>query len=71
MSRKSAKTSVKKEWPVVVYLGMFGMGFMSYIITRIVLDGYPHPIHWASGLVGAVIGFFVGWIWYRWRGDVF
>jgi len=55
---------------VVVYVGIFETGFLGYVIGKIVLDGYPHPIHWASGLIGAVAGFFVGWLWYRWRGDV-
>ena len=61
----------RKEWPAVVYFWMFGLGFLSYLIARIALDGYPHPYHWLSGLVGAVLGIGVGWLWYRWRGDVF
>ena len=70
MPGKSANAKVKKEWPVVIYFGMFGLGIMGYAIARVVLDGYPHPIHWASGFAGAVIGFFAGWLWYRWRGDI-
>ncbi len=70
MTNKRQKTKAKKEWPLVVYFGIFGLGFLSYVIARIALDGYPHPIHWASGLIGAVAGFFVGWLWYRWRGDI-
>jgi hypothetical protein len=49
---------------------IIGLGFMSYLVARIALDAYPHPIHWVSGVVGAVAGYFVGWLWYRWRGDV-
>lgn len=55
---------------MVVYVGMIGTGFLGYVIVRIALDEYSHPIHWASGLIGAVAGFFVGGLWYRWRGDV-
>ncbi len=60
-----------KEWPVVVYVWMLGSAFIGYVIGRIVLDVYPHPYHWASGLVGGVVGILIGWAWYRWRGDIF
>jgi hypothetical protein len=70
MTNKYSKVKAKNEWPVVVYFATFGLGVMSYVIARIALDGYPHPIHWASGLIGAVAGFFLGWVWYRRRGDI-
>jgi hypothetical protein len=60
----------RTQWPVVVYVWIAGLGFVSYLTARIVLDGQPHPLHWAYGLAGAVVGYFVGWLWYRWRGDV-
>lgn len=63
--------SRSKEWPVVVYVWMLGSAFIGYVIGRIVLDAYPHPYHWASGLVGGVVGILLGWAWYRWRGDIF
>jgi hypothetical protein len=47
-----------------------GLGFLSYIIARIALDGYPHPIHWLIALAGGIAGIGVGWLWYRWRGDL-
>jgi hypothetical protein len=73
MSAKSIQESRKndqKETPLVVWLWMIGLGFLSYLVARIVLYAYPHPIHWAAGAVGATIGFLVGWLWYRWKGDV-
>lgn len=70
MTTKHSNVKIVKDWPVVVFFAAFGLGILSYVIARIALDGYPHPIHWASGLVGAVVGFFVGWLWYRWRGDI-
>ena len=69
-NKRVSRLKVRQYTPVVVYFGVFGIGFLSYFIARIALDAYPHPIHWASGVVGAVIGYFVGWLWYRWRGDV-
>jgi len=71
---KSKKVSGKKarqETPVVVYVWVFGLGIMSYLIARIALGAFPHPVHWLSGIVGAAVGYVVGWIWYRKRGDVF
>ncbi len=70
VSRKSNVKKTSKDWPVVVYMWIVGLGFMSYLVARIALNAYPHPIHWISGIAGAVIGIPVGWLWYRWRGDV-
>ena len=60
----------KKEWPVVVYLWAFGLAISGYALARVGLSGLPHPYHWASGLIGGMAGILVGWLWYRWRGDV-
>lgn len=61
----------KREWPVVVYLWAFGWAILGYAIGRAGLSALPHPYHWASGLVGGLIGILIGWLWYRWHGDVF
>ena len=73
IARKSheEKSARSKEWPAVVYFWMFGMAVLGYLIGRIALDAYPHPIHWASGLVGGILGLLVGWVWYWKRGDIF
>ncbi len=68
--RGTAKTA-QKDWPLVIYVWIIGLGLTGYFIGRIALDAQPHPWHWASGLIGAVIGYFVGWGWYRWRGDIY
>lgn len=77
MSRvKTSKPNLKdqekrtKEWPVVVYFWMFGLGALGYILSNVGLSGLPHEYHWATGVIGAVVGFGVGWVWYRWRGDI-
>ena len=73
MSRhtKLAKTKVAKEgWPLVVFVGIFSIGFIGYLFGRLVFIAQPHPIHWALALIGAVAGGFIGWLWYRWRGDI-
>lgn len=78
MSKKKLKhktnspPSIKKEdWPVVVYMSAMVVGILSYfVIGEGVLELQPHPIHWLAGLVGAILGIGVGWIWYRYRGDI-
>jgi hypothetical protein len=60
-----------REWPAVVYLWAFGLAIVSYMMARAVLDGRPHPYHWAAALIGGLLGIPLGWLWYRWCGDVF
>jgi drug/metabolite transporter (DMT)-like permease len=75
MPRKYARpkpTKEEKEWPAVVYLWIFGLGFLSYLVVEIARrDTWPHPVHWLAGILGGIIGIGIGWLWYRWRGDVF
>ena len=75
MKKRSPKTKAmsrqRREWPVVVYFWAVGLGFAGYLVVgRLLLASQPHPIHWLSGLVGAAVGIPIGWLWYRWRGDV-
>jgi hypothetical protein len=67
---RHARQAVKQGWPLVVFVWMVSLGFLGYMVFRIALDAYPHPVHWLGGLGGAFIGFGIGWLWYRWRGDI-
>lgn len=70
--RKNSDKKEQKEWPVVVYMWAFGLGILGYLIVgKAIFEARPHPIHWLSGLVGGLAGIGIGWLWYRWRGDVF
>jgi hypothetical protein len=69
--RTEADPRRRNEWPAVVYFWIFGLALLSYLLTRIGLDGYPHPYHWFAAVAGGMLGLGVGWLWYRWRGDVF
>ena len=73
VSKTASANKIKKsrEWPAVVYLWSFVLAFLSYAVARMVLDGQPHPYHWMSAFIGGVVGIPLGWLWYRWRGDVF
>jgi hypothetical protein len=56
---------------VVVYFWSFGLTILSYAFARAALDGQPHPYHWGAALIGGIVGIPLGWLWYRWRGDLF
>lgn len=61
----------RQDWPAVVYLWMAGLGILGYLVVgEFILMTKPHPLHWAAGLGGAALGIPVGWLWYRWRGDI-
>ena len=68
---KRNEGKARKEWPAVTYLGSFGGAFLGYAITRIGLNSFPHPYHWAGALLGAILGLGGGWIWFLRRGDIF
>ncbi|OGO14096.1 MAG: hypothetical protein A2Z66_04325 [Chloroflexi bacterium RBG_13_66_10] len=69
--RKGRSRRREEGWPLVVYLWIMGLGLLSYIVVgEMALRARPHPIHWAAALLGGVAGAGVGWLWYRWRGDV-
>lgn len=71
--KKPTKEQRQQDWPVVVYFWMIGLFFMTYLVARLVLETYPHQLHWLSipiGLAGTILGIPLGWLWYRWRGDV-
>ncbi len=61
----------RREWPAVVYFWAFGLAVMSYVVARLTLNGQPHPYHWLAGVVGGLAGIPLGWLWFRWRGDLF
>ena len=71
IARSHNKSKEKQYTPAVVYFWMFGLAILFYLIARVGLAVYPHPVHWVSMLVGGAVGYPVGWLWYRWRGDVF
>ena len=71
IARAHPKSNEKQETPVVVFIWMIGLAIIFYVVARIGLAVYPHPVHWLSMLVGGALGYPVGWLWYRWRGDVF
>ena len=74
MSKKKVvkqRPNSTKEVPVVVYIWAMGLGLMGYLVVgEAIFELKPHPIHWLAGLIGGIVGIGVGWIWYRYRGDI-
>ncbi|HLO14543.1 MAG TPA: hypothetical protein VK206_06930 [Anaerolineales bacterium] len=72
VSRTIATNEKKKtkEWPAVVYFWSIGLALLGYVVARVGLDSFPHPYHWMSGLISGLVGIPLGWLWYRWRGDI-
>ncbi len=62
--------SANEGWPLVVFVGIFGLGLLGYLFSQFALGTQPHPLHWGITLVSAVLGGIGGWLWYRWRGDI-
>jgi hypothetical protein len=54
--------------PLIVFCWAFGLGLLGYIVSRFVF--VQHPLHWASGAGGILLGIIIGTIWYLKRGDV-
>ena len=54
----------------MVYLSTCGLAVLGYMLSYLGLLPIPHTSHWTSGIIGGVLGLLVGWIWYRWRGDI-
>lgn len=51
------------DWPVDI--GIAAGCTLGYILTWIGLVCYLYLEHWMAGVLGAVVGGVVGWIWYR------
>ena len=48
-------------------LGGLGGFLVGYMGAEGVLQAYPHPLHWVTAGVVAVLSGFGVWLWYYWR----
>ncbi len=56
--------------PWVVLVGLIGLGLIGYVLSQMFLPVEAHPSHWLVALISAIVGGVLGWLWYRWRGDI-
>ncbi len=75
MSKPSKLASAKSKntsggVPFVVFVGLFGLGLIGYVLSQMFLPVEAHSSHLLVALMGAALGGVLGWLWYRWRGDI-
>ncbi len=75
MSKPSKLASAKSKntsggVPFVVFVGLFGLGLIGYVLSQMFLPVEAHSSHLLVALMGAALGGVLGWLWYRWRGDL-
>ena len=67
----SAKSkTVSGAMPFVVLVGLLGLGLVGYVLSQVFLPVEAHSAQWLVALIGAALGSVLGWLWYRWRGDI-
>jgi hypothetical protein len=62
--------SISSGIPFVVFVGIFGLGLISYVLSQMLTAAEAHPSHLSVALIGAIVGGVIGWLWYHWRGDI-
>jgi hypothetical protein len=75
MSKPTKLTSAKSKnagggIPFVVWVGLFGLGLLGYVFSQMFLPVEAHSSLWLVALIGAALGGVLGWLWFRWRGDI-
>lgn len=68
---KTQENITKDEWPIVIYFSAFLIAFLGYLLGEFTLSKYSHIFHWLALLVGGLVGIPLGWLYFRWRGDIF
>ncbi len=54
----------------MVVVGLCGSGLLGYVLSQLILPVEAHSAYWGVALISAVLGAALGWLWYRWRGDI-
>ena len=54
--------------PLVVFVSAAGGGILAYLIGQLTFL-QQHPIHWLLAIIGGIIGWFLGKLIYRLRGE--
>ena len=70
MSKSKTKKNQSSGIPLVVFIATMGGAIIGYIIGETALYPKPHPYHWMVALAGLGVGYLVGLLIYRLRGDI-
>ncbi|MFV2044913.1 MAG: hypothetical protein ACC700_16965 [Anaerolineales bacterium] len=68
-SRSRSKTK-QDDLPLVVVIAIGGGLFLGYFIGETVLLIQSHPVHWGVAALGGVVGWALGKVYYKFRGDI-
>jgi hypothetical protein len=60
---KAYEFRLQPDWPVDI--GIASGGILFYVLASIGLICILNVEHWMAGVFGALVGWFVGWLWYR------
>jgi ABC-type uncharacterized transport system permease subunit len=60
---RPAMFKLRLDWPVDI--GIAGGCILGYIFAWVGLVSYFHASHWMAGVIGALTGSFVGWVWFK------
>jgi hypothetical protein len=66
--RESTPKSSSKGTPLIV-LAALATGAISFYFIGFLALQYKHPIHWALAIVGGIVGWLLGKLIYRLRGE--
>ena len=69
--RKPVDPSNAAKGPALVEVVGLAVGLLLlYLVAELVLAQGPHPTHWLVAGLGGFLGFVLGRIYYRLRGDI-
>ena len=56
--------------PLVVLISIGALTLLGYFAGVVVFAAGPHPAHWILALLGGLLGWMLGSLYYRVRGDI-
>lgn len=68
---RSQKKAPKPDGPsLIVVLSVSAMAVVGYIVGELALAPKPHPFHWSIALIGALLGWAGGRVYFNIKGDI-
>lgn len=67
---RSSRRSEAEGPSLVVVLATTSMAMIGYLVGETALALRPHPAHWGIALLGGLVGWAVGRIYYQFKGDI-